>query len=239
MSSIFGGSEQKSYSQSTSTGTNRAFPLLQNGVFGPAKGAYKSSLYRMDQELDGGFGEFKNKMGYDFFEKMGLDQIAGNRAGQSAFQSGAALKELAKFQNEYSKGAYGQYLGALGQQNQAGLGGLQALVGAGGQTKSTSRGTSSGNSNNGAGSFIGAGLSLAALSDRSAKTDIEKVGTISGTELNIYNYRYKTDEEGTVRTGVMADEVAKHLPEALGPKTDEGYQTVYYDKIEELTGHGF
>ena len=79
---------------------------------------------------------------------------------------------------------------------------------------------------------------MLALSDRRVKTDIEKVGVIADVGLGIYNFRYIDEPDGPIYTGVMADEVAELLPEALGPVTEEGYQMVDYGKIKELTGYG-
>lgn len=79
----------------------------------------------------------------------------------------------------------------------------------------------------GIGSIIG-GVASAALifSDDSAKTDIERVG--SHGKLGIYRFRFHG--ENTVRTGVLASEVAEHAPHALGPVIG-GYVTVDYAKL--------
>lgn len=62
----------------------------------------------------------------------------------------------------------------------------------------------------GAGS-LGGGY-LAGQSDRRTKTDIKKVGK-DPLGINTYSYRYKGDDRK--RTGVMAQEVRKALPEAV------------------------
>jgi hypothetical protein len=53
---------------------------------------------------------------------------------------------------------------------------------------------------------------LSGMSDRREKTDIKKVGT-DPLGLNTYSYRYKGDDR--TRTGPMAQEVRKALPEAV------------------------
>jgi hypothetical protein len=79
------------------------------------------------------------------------------------------------------------------------------------------------------GGIAGAGLSGWAsggfkLSDRRAKTDIRRIGTLNNG-LNLYQFKYRGGDEDQL--GVMADEVARIMPEALGPVVG-GYQTVNY-----------
>lgn len=78
------------------------------------------------------------------------------------------------------------------------------------------------------GKGIGAVASVASMfSDERLKEDIKKVGkTDSG--LPIYTYRYKGDE--TPQMGVMAQEVEKKQPRALGPLV-AGYRTVKYGEV--------
>lgn len=96
----------------------------------------------------------------------------------------------------------------------------------------TSSGTSTSKQSGG---LLNSLLSAAAMasaftpSDRRAKRDIERIG--SHGPLGLYRYNYIWDHpDRPKRTGVMADEVAIHVPEALGPVTD-GYQTVRYDVL--------
>jgi hypothetical protein len=78
-------------------------------------------------------------------------------------------------------------------------------------------------------SGLGTALQVAGLfSDRRLKTDIEPLGTLADG-LGIYRYRYIWDDEP--RVGVMADEVARLRPWALGASID-GYATVHYDALE-------
>lgn len=78
------------------------------------------------------------------------------------------------------------------------------------------------------------GVSAAgAFSDRRLKRDVEQFDRLSNG-LGVYRYRYLWDEpEDPIRIGVMADEVAQLVPEALGPVV-AGYATVDYSKIGEL-----
>lgn len=70
----------------------------------------------------------------------------------------------------------------------------------------------------------------AAPSDRRLKMDISKVGEAEDG-LGIYTYRYVTDSpDDPLRKGVMADEVEKLRPWALGP-TRNGFATVDYGAL--------
>lgn len=66
---------------------------------------------------------------------------------------------------------------------------------------------------------------LALLSDRRAKTDVELVGEVDGFPL--YRYVYKDDPGNVVHIGLMAQDVEKRKPHAVG-RTPEGLKTVNY-----------
>jgi hypothetical protein len=66
---------------------------------------------------------------------------------------------------------------------------------------------------------------LALLSDRRAKTDVELVGEVDGFPL--YRYIYKDDPDKVVNIGLMAQDVEKRKPHAVG-RTPEGLKTVNY-----------
>jgi hypothetical protein len=66
---------------------------------------------------------------------------------------------------------------------------------------------------------------LALLSDRRAKTDVELVGEVDGFPL--YRYVYKDDPDKVVNIGLMAQDVEKRKPHAVG-RTPEGLKTVNY-----------
>jgi hypothetical protein len=67
------------------------------------------------------------------------------------------------------------------------------------------------------------------MSDRRLKTDIEAVGPLKDG-VNFYRYRYVWDEPGTVRHGVMADEVKRVDPQAV-VRTPSGFDAVNYDRL--------
>lgn len=78
-----------------------------------------------------------------------------------------------------------------------------------------------------AGGLAQAGGNAITFSDRRLKRDIMRIGTLAGG-LGLYLYRYLW-EDG-FRTGVMADEVARLRPNALGPVIG-GFATVDYARI--------
>lgn len=230
MSGIFGGSKQKSQSTSSSSSSNQSLPFLQTNYGATGADAFNSGASALKSELGGGFEGYKDKMGFDFLEKLGLRKGAGSFSGRGAFQSGAALKSLAGFEDNLAKTSYGGYLDKLLQQAQLGMGAGSLIGGAGNVSSSTSQSTGSGSSNNGIGQFLGTILAAAASgSDRRLKTAIERLGELDNG-LGIYRYRYVDGTDS--RIGVMADEVEKIIPEALGPNIG-GYQTVSYNKLAE------
>lgn len=69
--------------------------------------------------------------------------------------------------------------------------------------------------------FLGGALGFLGGSDRSMKTDIEKIGEDEETGLNMYAYRYKGDP--------------KTYPKMVGPMADE-IEEKYPDKVKEVGG---
>lgn len=69
-----------------------------------------------------------------------------------------------------------------------------------------------------------------ALSDRRAKTDIKKVGSTPIKGVNVYTFKYKGSP--LQQLGAMAQEVQKHVPEAVA-ETPSGYLAVNYDTLSE------
>jgi hypothetical protein len=78
-----------------------------------------------------------------------------------------------------------------------------------------------------AGGLMGGAAGLMTASDPRLKDNVEKVGKDEKTGLNLYEFNYKWDERRFV--GVMADEVQKLYPEAVGE--EQGFLTVNYDML--------
>jgi hypothetical protein len=78
------------------------------------------------------------------------------------------------------------------------------------QTTTQDNPTNWGGVASGAGSAI---LGLAMLSDKSMKTDVEKVGKDKETGLDVYSYRYKGDPKTYPKVvGLMADDMEEKMP---------------------------
>jgi hypothetical protein len=106
---------------------------------------------------------------------------------------------------------------------------IAALTGATNTSTSTTKGPGIGASLLG-GLASGAGSALVA-SDRRLKTNIAKVGELQDG-LGVYDFDYIDQGFGSGRQrGVMADEVARLRPWALGPKIDGEYATVHYGRL--------
>lgn len=76
--------------------------------------------------------------------------------------------------------------------------------------------------------LLSGGIGL--MSDRRAKTDIVRVGTLDNG-LPVYSYRYKGDD--VTQIGLMADEVEKAIPHAVY-EGEDGFKRVRYDIAVEM-----
>lgn len=162
MSKIFGGSKQSSKSVSTSSSSNQAFPILNSQYGAAGADAFNTGSQALKQELSGGFEGYRDKTGFDFFEKLGLNKVGGSFSGRGAFQSGAAMKSLAEYENNLEKASYNDYLDKLLQQAGLGISVGQLLGGSGQVSSSSSNSTSKGKSSPGLGGFIGSIIGAAA-----------------------------------------------------------------------------
>lgn len=182
--------------------------LDEAGQFGSNRhilGANDIDLTRLNQ-----IGSFKQDQ-YNKALDNTLNQLTQSRVADIGLQFGAGefLRNLDLQTKQAPISAYttfGQLLGVL-------------PTSGGSESSSASESESS----NGIGSTI-AGIA-GAFSDKRLKTDIEKVGEENG--LNRYSFRFKGDPTRFI--GVMAQEVKKLFPEAVGER--HGYLTVDYDKI--------
>lgn len=231
MSKIFGGSKSRSQQQATSSSNNQAFNTL-NTQFSPLFGYATSGAADIQRFLGGdmsGFNNFKENVGFDFERDRGETQITNMLGSKGLRNSGAALKSLSTFNNNLRNQFANTYLDRLFGLQNIGLNAGQLVAGAGQQSQSQSTGWSRSSSSPGIGQFIGqVAAGAAARSDIRLKENIKKIGRLDNG-LGVYNYNYIGDDKLWV--GVMAQEVAAIMPEALGPHTLDGYMTVNYDKI--------
>jgi hypothetical protein len=249
MGSIFGKkpkSTQSSTSQSTQSSDSRSFnnywPQAQEdfGGFTANGGGANNAMAALlglggdTGAQDAAFQNYRDSTGYQFGLDQGTQAITGGAASKGLLNSGSTAKALSQFGQDYASTKFNDYLtqlsGLAGQGLQAGslLGnvGQESISHSEGQSTSSSQGKSGGGKG-GLGGLLGAGASLVAASDRRLKTNIVKLYDRKDG-LGVYSYNY-INGKGPYK-GVMADEVEKIMPEALGPVID-GYATVDYAKI--------
>jgi len=211
LSALFGGSS----SSSSNTNNN-----LLTSALSPTLGYANQGAGALSRFLDGdssGFNNYKRAAGFDWLTKEGSKGIMGNMAARGLLRSGAAGKALVNYGNEMSNTYANDYL-----KNLLGLSGIGLQ--AGGVLANSGQTSKSSSNNGGLGSFIGA-----ILSDIRLKENIKHWFALP-SGLNVYTYNYRFDKTKTKHTGVMAQEVERIMPEAIGP-TFNGYKTVNYDIV--------
>jgi hypothetical protein len=148
--------------------------------------------------------------------------VTGQGAASGLLRSGATAKALQSRGAELNQSFFNNYLQQL-----AGLSGL-GLQGGGLVANTGQVSSSKGGSPSTLGSIASTVGGIASIfSDRRLKRDIERVGEFPDG-LGIYSYRYVMGAKRVL--GVMADEITKLRPWALGPKI-AGYSTVDYSRL--------
>jgi hypothetical protein len=169
-----------------------------------------------------GYQNYLQNAGYAPAMRQMAQGVTGQGAAAGILNSGTTAKALQSRGAEINQGYYNNYLQQLSNLSGLGLqaGGLVANTGQ--QTKST------GGSPSTVGSIASTVGGIASIfSDRRLKTAIRRVGELADG-LGIYTFRYHGHKQ-RVR-GVMADEVAKLRPWALGPRV-AGFATVNYGAL--------
>lgn len=225
MGGIFGG---PSKSKESSYSGNLNQQLLTNATSG-SLGNIQTAGDLMRAFLSGdstGLDTFRRTTGYNAAQEAGSRGVTSNLAAKGALNSGAAGKNYLRVANDISNQSASDYWDRLVGLNQQGLGAGSLAATAGQYSKSDK--TSRGEGKSGLGNALALGAQMVAMSDPRLKRNIVRIGeTPEG--IPTYEYEYLWDE--TKRVGVMADEVAKLKPEALGP-TIGGYRSVDYSKLE-------
>lgn len=254
LSALFGGGSSQQSSNSVSNSENRSessslsenvlLPYLQQateglvGQQGRGTNLLESLLGIGDPSVgQAGFDQYKNLAGFNFLNERGQGQITGTAAAKGLLNSGSTRRDLASFTSNLGSQMLNQYMSnVLGYSNTGSsnaLNALQILAGAGqrsssdsssygySQSSSTSKGSSAQN-NGGLATLIGA-----VLSDMRAKENIVKISEFEDG-LGLYEFNYIGNPDLFI--GVMAQEVAKLRPWALGPEVD-GYMTVNYGRL--------
>jgi hypothetical protein len=217
-------------SKSTSENVNNELIKSQyGGMMGQGTGAtnFLSSLLTGSGDTgaaNAGYNNYLQMAGYAPAMRQLSQNIVGQGAASGLLNSGATTKALQSRGAELNQGFYNNYLQQL-----AGLSGLGLQAGglvanAGQRSESTSKG--GGPSTLGSiASTVGGIASI--FSDRRLKRGIELVER-EADGLGIYAARYLWSAKRYLM--VMADEVAKLRPWALGPSR-YGFQTVNYGAL--------
>jgi len=163
------------------------------------------------------FNQYKDQAGY----APAMRQIAQGTTGQGAasglLNSGTTAKRLQSRGAELNQGMFSNFLQQLSGLSGLGLQAGGLISGSGGQSTSMQPSTGS--------RILSAIGSIGSIfSDRATKRDIVKL-TEFPDGLGVYNFRYHGDDE--LRIGVMADEVERIRPWAMGPMVGP-FQTVNY-----------
>jgi len=238
VNSIFGGSSNKNAKKSLAFQNqvyqeNKAMgqPFVQGGL--GTFNTYNSMLTGSDPAA---FNNWLNSSDYNFTTKAGNDAINANMAAKGLANSGATLKAITQFGQDNAQQYRNNYMNQLLQSAQLGAGVAGNVMGSGqsaaGNVNNIYQAKTQGAAN-GVGNAMNFGLGIASLfSDERLKYDIKKVGrtTKKAGNLPVYTYRYKGDPNNVVRMGVMAQEVAKKRPEALGPRVNN-FMTVNYGNL--------
>lgn len=214
--------------KSSSSNTNNALiKSTYTGMMNQGTGAnnYLSSLLTGQGNVgaaDAGLQGYYDRAGFAPAMRQLSQNITGQGAAAGILNSGATAKALQTRGTELNQQFFNNYLQQL-----AGLSGLGLQAGglvtnAGQKSSSTGGGPSTFGS---IASTIGGIASI--FSDRRLKENIELVGR-EPDGLGIYKYNYVGATKR--RIGVMADEVAKIRPWALGPK-NLGFDTVDYGAL--------
>jgi hypothetical protein len=167
----------------------------------------------------------------------GARQGARDRADAAQYQAAGLGRGLATNSLQAFQGASGAGSAALGSYQSPGAQYQSGLSGAGsmyGQMAGTQASVYSNAMNSRAqmlGTALGAGVGIAALSDRRLKKNISRVGVDGNTGLNLYQFNYidELDDDGTY-IGVMADEVRAKYPEAVITMSN-GFDAVNYEDL--------
>lgn len=198
-------------------------------LLGVSPGAVSSGANTVGTAANGVAQAGGAQAGYNNYLQMAgyapaMRQLAQGTTGQGAaagiLNSGTIARRLQSRGAELNQGFFNNYLQQLASLSGLGLqaGGLVANAG----QRSTGGGPST------AGSIASTVGGLASIfSDRRLKRDIARVGEFADG-LGIYEFRYLTGIKRVL--GVMADEVAKLRPWALGP-TRAGFATVDYGAL--------
>lgn len=221
---------QSGVSELVSRYQNPYLDSLINDINRQSQGEY--SLYKQALSGAGQMGsnrEFVNAAAADEARMRAIEQ-AQRESYNTALSTGLGQNQQS-IANLLTQGEFAR--GIEAQTQQAPLAALQAMAQLLGVYPASSEGTSKSSSSEGIGGLlqgVGALSKLKIFSDIRLKDNITKVGEKDG--LSIYEYNYKGDNTRFI--GVMAQEVAKHMPDAVS--VEDGYLKVDYSKLNIQMG---
>lgn len=195
--------------------------------------AYGGALGLGDEEaFNTGLSRFRQSIGYNTMLDDSMRGIAGSAAARGVLGSGAALRAMQDRASQLANQTFSNYLAQVLAGSQTGFNAAQGAFGAsqgyGGLIAQTGQRGGRGGALGSLGQALGGVAAVAPLfSDRRLKDDIRYLGT-RPDGLGVYEYTLKTD--GKRYVGVMADDVARLRPDALGEPV-AGFATVHYDRL--------
>ena len=110
-------------------------PSETYGATLPSAGGAVSSAAQAGQSpqdaANAAFDTFRNSTGYQFRLGEGLDAVTSAYAGIGGFQSGAAMRDITEYGQNFGSNEFGNYMNALGAQQAVGAGSASSLAGVG------------------------------------------------------------------------------------------------------------
>ncbi len=116
--------------------------------FNPTATASPTQSLTPQQAANNAFDIFRNSTGYQFRLGEGLDARTSAYSGIGAFQSGAALRGIEEYGQNFASNEFANYLNALGAQQATGAGAASSLAGVGQNFAGTVIGANNSNTQN-------------------------------------------------------------------------------------------
>lgn len=195
--------------------------------------------------------DYTTSPGYQFRLDEGLRGVQNSAAAKGLLQSGGTLKGIDKYSQNFAANDFNDQFNRLmavsggGQQaatsgaslGQSNANSIADLLTQAGNAKASGYIGSANAWSNGIGGLTSA---LSSLSDDDAKTNIVRLEDWDdrGDGLGKYEWNWKSAPNGEKQTGVIASEVEKLRPWALGPRLSNGWRTVNYAALSEIPVHG-
>lgn len=100
-----------------------------NNALSPQPNVQQAVGAPSQQTAEGAFDTFRNSTGYQFRLNEGLDAVNSGYAGAGTLQSGAAMKGINEYGQNFASNEFGNYMGYLGDQAGMGYGAAGAAAG--------------------------------------------------------------------------------------------------------------